>query len=332
MQVLGFVPGLRGGEIVLPVDGQPFAVMRTVTPIRVAVTDPFHEKGRERLERKVQLTSCGMGKEQLPAFHAPRAGRVRHLSAAVADLELAARVAAVGRDSRPRVPNRPRPVFVDVKKDRSVGEIERGPDPVELRRAGRHAGLRVGSADGAHAPAAIAGTAPAVGPHRDLFAIHLQATGPAAVLRHPRTVDEHARTFPVGEARFLDGKRAARKLQVQGEAFRLFEPEADPLQRCQDFDRETAHPGVHALHVERAGKEDAALPALPQHRDRTVHDVEMRIDTERTREEPRPVRVVAVVEIPVVEVPVRARIGDWLGRLVDRILVTPTQHRHSPRL
>ena len=96
-------------------------------------------------------------------------------------------------------------------------------------------------------------------------------------------------------------------------------------------DREAADEGVHPLHVERAGEEDRGLFPVTQHRDSAVDDVEVRVDTHRGGEEGFAVGAVAVEEIAVVEIAVRAGKSDRIGRLVDRIIIRFAQHRKAFR-
>ncbi len=69
---------------------------------------------------------------------------------------------------------------------------------------------------------------------------------------------------------------------------------------------------------------------IADHREMGVGDVQLRVDPESDGEELRAVRLIAVEEVAIVEVPVGPGVGDRLGRLVDRKIVGLGQHAGRP--
>ena len=59
-----------------------------------------------------------------------------------------------------------------------------------------------------------------------------------------------------------------------------------------------------------------------------IGDVEVRIDPERDRHERAAIGQIGVEEIAIVEIAIGARERDWLGGLVNRIVIALGQHRN----
>jgi hypothetical protein len=78
--------------------------------------------------------------------------------------------------------------------------------------------------------------------------------------------------------------------------------------------------------VQDARGVQAVLHTAADDREVGVGHVQVRIDPECDGEELGPVRRIAVEEVAIVEIPVGARIGDRLRRLVDRKIVGLGQH------
>ena len=106
---------------------------------------------------------------------------------------------------------------------------------------------------------------------------------------------------------------------------------AQLLQRHDDVDGDRADLGVHAFHLQVPRGMQVVLHAIDDHAERGVHDVQQRVDAECGGKEQRAVRGVAVEEVAVVEVAVGAGVGNWLGGLVDRVVVALGQHRRILR-
>ena len=137
------------------------------------------------------------------------------------------------------------------------------------------------------------------------FVVRYASPTPAAVLRQPRVVHEHARTLAAREARLLDRRMAALKIRSGGDAAVIWrEAHTQPLQRLDHLHLDRPDAQIHALAVEPADGAEIMLHAVDEHAERGVDDVEMRIDAQRGGEEHRPVRRVAVEEIAVVEIAV----------------------------
>ena len=92
-------------------------------------------------------------------------------------------------------------------------------------------------------------------------------------------------------------------------------------ERLDDLDGDRARLRVHPFHAQAARGTNVVLAAVADHRERRVDDVQVRIDAHRGGEEVLAVAGVAVEEVAVVEVAIRAGIGDRLRRLVDRVIV-----------
>jgi hypothetical protein len=81
--------------------------------------------------------------------------------------------------------------------------------------------------------------------------------------------------------------------------------------------------------MQDAGGVQAVLHPVADHREVGVGHVQVGIDPEGDGEELCPVRLVAVEEIAVIEIPVGAGIGDGIGSLVDREVVGLGEHGRS---
>jgi len=110
----------------------------------------------------------------------------------------------------------------------------------------------------------------------------------------------------------------------------LGDSNAQAAQRLQHLDAQRPDVGVHPLHAEHSRNPQIVLHAVGNDAERAVHHVQMRIDPERRRKETRPIGRVAVEEITVVKIPVRPRISDRLGCLMDGKIVGFGEHLPHP--
>ena len=201
----------------------------------------------------------------------------------------------------------PRPaMFIVVAMEEQVPIIEgrRRPQPEELRRDCRLRGLRIGHANRAHTPAAIAGAAPAGEITRHPSGIDLPA--PLAALRHARHVHHGAGADAADEARLKDRRGAAGEEQFPGDAGVVGRnAEAQFVQRLQHLQRDRANAQIHALPMEDAAGEQAVLLATRQHRNRAIDDVEVRVDAHRHAHHRTAIRRLRAEEIAIIEIAVR---------------------------
>ena len=201
----------------------------------------------------------------------------------------------------------PRPaMFIVVRMEEQVPIIEgrRRPQPEELRRDCRLRGLRIGRANRAHTPAAIASAAPAGEIMRHPSGIDLPA--PLAALRHARHVHHGAGADAADEARLQDRRGAAGEEQFACDAGVVGRnAEAQFVQRLQHLQRDRANAQIHALPMEDAAGEQAVLLATRQHRNRAIDDVEVRVDAHRHAHHRTAIRRLRAEEIAIIEIAVR---------------------------
>src|SRR5262249_44954375 len=174
-----------------------------VTPLGVEVAEPAHLKGQDGLERdddrralvRGERDACGAGAtgSRLPRHvmvdrgHRPRGALA----------EPARRRAAA-----PHVPPPPRRVLVERRVRAALVEVHGSPEPEELRRQARCAGLRL--ADGTDAPRAIARARRAIRKDRDLLAVETDVAFPETELGEARGVHHEPPLAPPREARLPD--------------------------------------------------------------------------------------------------------------------------------
>ena len=207
-----------------------------------------------------------------------------------------------------------------------IVKIERRPQPPELRQGPLRRGLRFGCADRADPPASITRAAASTDVNR--LPIDGHRPGPFAILGQPRIVHQQARPVAAREARLLDRPVAHGQGDVGGDrAVIVAYDDPDLLQRLDNFhaDRADEQHRTFALHPLRCTE----IILLAANRDAKggVHDVKLWIDAQRRGEKDAPVGRIAVEEITVVEIAVSARNRNRLGRLVQRVIITPGKHR-----
>ena len=218
-------------------------------------------------------------------------------------------------------------MFIVVAMEEQVPIIEgrRRPQPEELRRDCRLRGLRIGHANRAHTPAAIAGAAPAGEITRHPSGIDLPA--PLAALRHARHVHHGAGADAADEAWLQDRRGAAGEEQFPGDAGVVGRnAEAQFVQRFNHLQRDRANAQIHALAVEDAAGEQAVLLAARQHRNRAIDDVEVRVDAHRHAHHRTAIRRLRAEEIAIIEITVRPRNRDRFRSLVDGIIIGAAEH------
>src|SRR5262249_37590208 len=114
-------------------------------------------------------------------------------------------------DAAARVPAPSRRVLVDGEVRATLVEVDRRPQPEELRRHPGRAAFRL--SDGTHAPGAVANAGRPVGEDGELRVPDADVALPEAELGEPSDVHQQPGLGPVGEARLLDGAGAS----VEGE-------------------------------------------------------------------------------------------------------------------
>ena len=230
------------------------------------------------------------------------------------------------RDRAVGVPGGPVGLLVRVEQDDSILEVNRRPEPEEL--GGRLNGPQVVAlTHRADPPGAV--SRPENRRSCDLgpFTVDLDPPLVVPVLRESRQIHERSGTQASEEAGLLDHPSPGVKRQVSAEpVLVLAHPNTQCPQRLDDLDLDGADTRIHALHPEGAGGEDAVLNAATYDAEGPIHDVEIRVDPERSREVELPRPVVPVEEVAVVEVPARPGVRDGLGRLVDRVVVASAEH------
>ncbi len=149
---IGKVPGLAGhGLLSLP---------DAMAPLGMQVAETEHLEGQDRLEHEFPRLAAGARQRELRARGAPRAGLPLDPVANVRQQLDTARVHGVAVRREPRdhdavlMPAQAGGILVDREVRTAVGELQRRPQPEELR-GGRHGSGRA-LADRPHAPGAIA--------------------------------------------------------------------------------------------------------------------------------------------------------------------------------
>src|SRR6202008_3072743 len=151
------------GERVGVVAERVVAAVHAVAPFGMHVADAGHAELEARLELALPWRALGADDVDRRALCVTRA-------LLVADGRIAGRHMrrfgiAEPADHRGRVPRRAVGVAVPVIEQEAVFEIERRPQPVELRHAQRHHRLAVALAYRTHAPGAVARAAHALAAH-----------------------------------------------------------------------------------------------------------------------------------------------------------------------
>ena len=185
--------------------------------------------------------------------------------------------------------------------------------------------MRLGHADLPNAPAAVAGAATAA--HFDFFPAQIKRAGPVDILRGARQIHHHARALAACEARLFNGFMARRGGQAAAQAaFIIGQCDAGFAHRFDNFDSQRPDGQGKSVTQHFFGGAQIILPPLIRQRKTGIHNVQLRIDAERSGEEDRAVGAIAIKEKAVIKIAVAARIGHRLGRLVQRIIIGWCQH------
>ena len=188
--------------------------------------------------------------------------------------------------------------------------------------------LLIARADRADPPAAI--TRPTGGGmQRRALAIDFNPSRVVTVLSQAGVVHESARPDPVREARLLDRKRPAGKVQI-GLHTLAIDGDAKLLEWLDNLDPDRADLQVHPLHPQLARGVEVVLDPIADHRKMRVGNIEVGIDAKCHREKARAIGGIAIEEIAIIEIAVGPRIGNRLGRLMQRKIIAFGQHASSP--
>ncbi len=112
--------------------------------------------------------------------------------------------------------------------------------------------------------------------------------------------------------------------------FVIFDGESELLERLDDLERHGSDVEVHALAVEQARCVEVELLAVERKRERSVNDVQMRVETERPNKIDFAVAAISVEEIAVVEIAIRSGKSERLGQLMNGKVVPFGQHDVVP--
>src|SRR5580698_2295931 len=313
------------GEYVGVVAERVVAAIHAVAPFGMHVADAGHVELEARLELDLPRRPLGVDDVDGRSLRVPRALLVA--DGGVAGGHMRRRRVAELADHGCRVPRPAVRIGVLVIEHEAVFEIQRRPQPVELRHAWRRHGLAVALPYGAHAPGTVAGSEHAFALDRDAFSVQRDVAVIGAVLGKPGVVHHRARADAIGEARLLYRRRARVEGEIGLDAVRvLADRHTQRLERLDDCDCARAAARGHALHGQHARGAQVVLHPAHDQRERSIHHVEVRIDAQGGREEHLAVRRIAVEEVAVVEIAVGARGRDGLGQLVDGIGVGLGEH------
>ena len=215
----------------------------------------------------------------------------------------------------------------DVVED-VVGEVERGPEEAQLGELAQR-GHRRRRPDRPHAPRAVLAAPDREVVERQRVAGRPDRAGPRPELRRPRDVELQAHVRVAGLTRLLVGGRPGVERQLRLEAvLGCVDRQLRRPHRLDDVHRHRADRRDGAVVRRPARREHRALDAVVDDAERSVDHAAVRVAAHRQGEEH--VLRVAVEPEPVVEVGVPvAGLGERHGRLVDRVVVEPGQHRGS---
>ena len=223
------------------------------------------------------------------------------------------------------VPRQAVAVVIAVEEAGVLVEIERGPEPPELRECTGRRGLGFGCADRADAPAAVAGAA--ASGDIDIPAVDGDRAGPVAVLSQSGIVHHQPGPFATDEAGLLDRLVAGSQDDVGGDrAVVAGDGQAEFFQGFDDGDGDRADGQVEPLAAHSFRGAQIVLLAVDRDAEGGVHDVELGIDAEGGGEEDAAVGAIAVEEIAVVKIAVAAGQRHRFRGLVQRIFVALGQH------
>ena len=218
--------------------------------------------------------------------------------------------------------------------DRVVAELHRRVVPERERHAELRANARrLGLADGAHAPRAVARAPEAVGRDRELLARDLERARPEAGLRQARGVERDAAELADEVARLEVRRDVAVPDQIERESplVRLAD-HAQLAQALDHLDAQRADARVHAVVAELARRAHHALYTVAQHHRERVGRAQVRVLAEAHDQEQLVAAAVQVEVVAVVEVAIAGRdVADRLGDLVDGVVVEGGEHARSLR-
>src|SRR5512143_1880859 len=215
------------------------ALVAAVTPFGVSIADPRHIEIVFGGEFGTPFAAFGVARFDDAASGVARAWLI--VDARPAVRHVLRRLLADPADHGCRVPWRPVAVRIVVVEHETIREIERRPQPIELRRARRRCALRIAQPDRTYAPGTIARGEKSGWLDLDAFAGDLDPAFVSAVLGQARIVHDRARALAIGEARFLDRRRAGLEREVGLDAMRIFaDAHAQHSQGLDDVDGDGA--------------------------------------------------------------------------------------------
>ena len=212
-----------------------------------------------------------------------------------------------------------------MEEDAAVLEVQRGPLPEEAGDPVGDGGLGIGGPDRPDAPGTVP-RADRAGCEDPAHAVYLNPSRHPDVHGQPRVVHEGPGPVPVDEPGLLDREGPAFEGEVGGDPVARLDNDPEGLEGLDHLDADRPRRDVHALHVQEARGVQAVLHPVADHREMGIGDVQVRIDAEGDGEELGSVRLIAIEEVTVVEVPVGSREGDRLRGLVNWIVVALGQH------
>src|SRR5690606_10845480 len=166
------------GQVVDLEAGLELAVVQAVGPFRMPVAEPLHVERLSRRELDRQHTAVTPAELDARFPGVARAARMNEATRGRRHLLLALRV----HQTAHHVPGLAVGVGVDVIERGAVVEVERAPQPVELRGARVGIDLRIARADRTDTPRAVTRTPAVGGAERDPLAGDLEVALVRAVL------------------------------------------------------------------------------------------------------------------------------------------------------
>ena len=164
-------------------------------------------------------------------------------------------------------------------------------------------------------------------------AVDLDPPVPATELSEPGVVEDRAHPDPPPVVRLLHGCGASGERQFRSHAV-IMVVDRDPyhMHRFDDIDADRPEVGhVTPIRGSALRCEHTDLFAIANDAERSVGDVPVGIEAHRQCEVPRPVALVPVEVVPVIEVDVgRRRFADRRSRLMNGVVVEATEHSKRP--
>ena len=217
-------------------------------------------------------------------------------------------------------------IIIGVTKQSMVFEIYRRPQPVKLRHHFGNAALRVMLTDRPDSPASVARTVPAG--HLMRGALETDHALPAHILRCPCVIHKQARPVMAREARLFYGRMACRGFETSGHSvFRIINAHAHAEERLDNLDAYRPNDQIQSIAQHVFGCTHIMLAATNGQTETRIHNIQLRIDTQRSSKKYRPVGGVSVEKEPVVKIPLAGSQGHWLRCLMKRIIIRGRQHK-----